>query len=294
MHVEEPLVSVVIPCYNHESFVQYSVQSVIDQTYQNIELIIIDDGSKDGSLAKIEEMVALCEQRFVRFQFRSRSNKGLSTTLNEAIEWCEGKYVALLASDDVILEHKTQVQVDFLEKNQLITAVCGGVELIDQYNNLIKVKLKLEKTYSFEEIIMHRFELPAATQMIRRDALMAVKGFNPDIVLEDWYMWLKLSQIGKIHYMNQVLALYRQHDTNFSKNSERMWQGRIEVLECFRDSKHYPKAIKRVRWLNASAAYMNSKDDRAKFLWELFKERPFKTLNMIAINEPLKKLKNKK
>ncbi|SLJ84844.1 glycosyltransferase family 2 protein [Psychrobacter sp. DAB_AL43B] len=293
MQIKEPLVSVVIPCYNHEDFVQHSVQSVIDQTYKNIELIIIDDGSKDGSVAKIEEMVALCEQRFVRFQVRSRPNKGLSTTLNEAIEWCEGKYVALLASDDIILEHKTQVQVDFLEKNQVITAVCGGVELIDQYNNLIKVKLKPEKTYSFEEIIMHRFELPAATQMIRRDALIEVNGFNPDIVLEDWYMWLKLSQIGKIHYMNQVLALYRQHDTNFSKNSEKMWQGRIEVLDCFRDSKHYPKAIKRVRWLNARAAYMNSKNDKAKFLWELFKERPFKTLNMIAINEPLKKLKNR-
>ena len=88
----QPLVSVVIPCYNHEQFVQDSIQSVIDQTYRNIELIIIDDGSKDGSVEKIQEMVDICEQRFTRFEFRSRPNKGLSSTLNEALEWCKGKY----------------------------------------------------------------------------------------------------------------------------------------------------------------------------------------------------------
>jgi len=82
----QPLVSVVIACYNHEFFVQDSIQSVIDQTYQNIELIIIDDGSKDGSVKKIQEMIPNCQQRFIRFEFRHRLNKGLSATLNEALE----------------------------------------------------------------------------------------------------------------------------------------------------------------------------------------------------------------
>lgn len=76
----QPLVSVVIPCYNHESFVQDSIQSVIDQPYQNIELIIIDDGSKDGSVEKIQEMIPACQERFVRFEFQYRPNKGLSAT----------------------------------------------------------------------------------------------------------------------------------------------------------------------------------------------------------------------
>ena len=70
------LVSVVIPCYNHEKFIQDCIQSVIDQTYQNIELIIIDDGSKDSSVEIIEKMLPACEQRFVRFEFRNRPNKG--------------------------------------------------------------------------------------------------------------------------------------------------------------------------------------------------------------------------
>ena len=65
----QPLVSIVIPCYNHENFVQDCIQSVIDQTYQNIELIIIDDGSKDNSILKILDMVDLCKSRFVNFEF---------------------------------------------------------------------------------------------------------------------------------------------------------------------------------------------------------------------------------
>ncbi len=104
MNKQKPLVSVVIPCYNHENFVQDSIQSVIDQTYQNIELIIIDDGSKDGSVEKIQEMIPACQERFVRFEFRHRPNKGLSATLNEALEWCEGEYYSPIASDDIILD----------------------------------------------------------------------------------------------------------------------------------------------------------------------------------------------
>lgn len=290
---EKPLVSVIIPCYNHDKFVQESIQSVINQTYKNIELIVIDDGSKDSSVQVVQEMIRDCEERFTNFEFRHRPNKGVSATLNEAMEWCTGKYVALLASDDIIFTHKTQVQVDFLEKNEDITAVCGGVEIIDKNRNVTEVKLKPERTYDFESIIMHKFELPTATQMIRLDALLEVGGFNPDIVLEDWYMWLKLSQIGKIHYLHQILASYRKHDSNFSNNSEKMWQGRIDVLNCFKESKYYSKAMRRVEWLNGRAAYMNSKNSKKEMFWKLFKKRPFKAINMIIINEPLKKIKSK-
>lgn len=290
---KKPLVSVVIPCYNHDKFVQESIQSVIDQTYHNIELIIIDDGSEDKSVQAVQEMVENCEERFVNFEFRHRPNKGVSATLNEAIEWCTGKYVALLASDDIVLAHKTQVQVDFLEANEDITAVCGGVQIIDENRNVTEIRLKPERTYDFKSIIMHKFELPTATQMIRLDALLEVGGFNPDIVLEDWYMWLKLSQIGKIHYLHQILASYRKHDSNFSNNSEKMWQGRIDVLNCFKESKYYPKALRRVEWLNGRAAYMNSDNHKREMFWALFKKRPFKAMNMIIINEPLKSIKNK-
>ena len=92
MNVEDsPLVSVVIACYNHENFVQDCIKSVVAQTYDNIELIIIDDGSKDSSVEKISELIDVCQNRFSRFEFRHRSNKGLTATLNEALERRQGE-----------------------------------------------------------------------------------------------------------------------------------------------------------------------------------------------------------
>ena len=246
----QPLVSVVIPCYNHEKFVQDSIQSVIDQTYQNIELIIIDDGSKDGSVEKIQEMIHTCQQRFIRFEFRHRPNKGLSATLNEALEWCKGIYYSAIASDDMMLPEKTKLQVDFLEANKNISAVFGGIKLIDNNNITISERVRQSNQYSFKDIILHQHDLPAPTQMIRLSALKNVGGYEPDILIEDWYMWLRLSSYGDLYYMDHLLCLYRQHATNISKNLEKMRKGRAKVLSFYKDSDLYQLAMLEAEWLN--------------------------------------------
>ena len=278
LDMSKPLVSVVIPCYNHEDFVQASIQSVINQTYENIELIIIDDGSKDGSFAKIEEMTKLCEQRFVNFEFRSRPNKGLSATLNEAIEWCQGEYYSGIASDDVILSHKLKVQVEFLNSHHNVLAVFGGVQHIDENDKIIATSLSKSRYYDFKRIIMHKFDLPAVTQLIRLQALKETGGYDSSIVLEDWYMWLKLTKHGRIYYMSEIFALYRQHDNNFSKDSEKMKQGRLDVLSFFKDSKYYNKALANIKWFNTKKQYEES-SNKIKYSLKLFSIKPFKTAN---------------
>jgi len=292
MKNNEPLVSIVIPCYNHEDFVQDSIQSVIEQTYENIELIIIDDGSKDGSVAKIQQMIESCEQRFVRFEFRSRPNKGLSATLNEAIEWCQGKYFAALASDDVILENKTKIQVKFLEEHKDILAVFGGVKSIDNNNNELSTQLREAEMYSFKKIIMHKHDLPAPTQMIRLEAIKKIGGYNPNILIEDWYMWLKLSMSGNVFYINEIFALYRQHDTNISKNLARIQPGRLDVLNYFKDSKYYDKAIANVKWINAHEEYRDNDENKGRNFLILFYMKPFKAANLI-FKKVINRIKNK-
>lgn len=278
LDMSKTLVSVVIPCYNHEDFVQASIQSVINQTYENIELIIIDDGSKDGSIAKIEEMTKLCEQRFVNFEFRSRPNKGLSATLNEAIEWCQGEYYSGIASDDVILSHKLKVQVEFLNSHHNVLAVFGGVQHIDENDKIIATSLSKSRYYDFKRIIMHKFDLPAVTQLIRLQALKETGGYDSSIILEDWYMWLKLTKHGSIYYMSEIFALYRLHDNNISKDSEKMKQGRLDVLSFFKDSKYYNKALTNIKWFNTKKQYEES-SNKIKYSLRLFSIKPFKTAN---------------
>ena len=247
-----PLVSVVIPCYNHEQFVQDSIQSVIDQTYLNIELIIIDDGSKDSSVEKIQQMIPTCEQRFTRFEFRSRPNKGLSATLNEALTWCGGKYYSAIASDDMMFPNKTEDQVSFLNGHADIVAIFGGVNIIDENNKSVGVWLRDEATYRFDDILLHKHELPAPTALVRLCAIKEAGGYKANLKIEDWYMWLKISQNSNIYYKNIIFCKYRRHGYNTSANFSLMHLERFKVLNEFRNSKDFDIACKNIEWINAS------------------------------------------
>ncbi|BCX75975.1 glycosyltransferase [Acinetobacter bereziniae] len=248
-----PLVSVVIPCYNHERFVQDCIQSVIDQTYENIELIIIDDGSKDSSVIKIQEMIAKCKARFTRFEFMSRSNKGLCETLNEALHYCNGEYYSTIASDDKLLPNKIFNQVCFLEENIKYVALFGGVNLIDEESNKIKEIVPSLRNLSFKNIFLSNYTILAPTQLIRMSSLKLL-GENPYpkyLKIEDWYMWLKLSQIGPIVNVQEIVVDYRYHDTNISKNINLMQKGRFDVINEFRDNELYFQAFKMVDIINS-------------------------------------------
>lgn len=289
MMYSQPLVSVVIPCYNHDQFVQDSIQSVIDQTYENIELIIIDDGSKDESVLKIREMVGLCEKRFTRFEFISRPNKGLSSTLNEALKWIEGEYYLSVASDDEMLPNKTAYQVNYLEKNKEVIAVFGAVELIDCEGNRIGAISPSNRRLSFKNIILSNYTIMAPTQMIRTEVIKGL-GENPypsHIKIEDWYMWLKLAEIGTLKNIPNELVRYRIHDNNTMRNIESINNAKKYVLKEFSNNYFYQRALRLVQVTNYIA--MNRKLPNIS----LIKENPKLLLDVIFYKKIFQFLINK-
>ncbi len=230
---KKPLVSVVIPCYNHAQFVQESIQSVIDQDYDNIELIIIDDGSKDNSVEVIQQMIPACEERFVRFEFRYRPNNGLCATLNEALEWCRGEYFSPLASDDVLISQKVKDQIEKLSLlGKEYVGVFGSAQKIDSHGNVLGVlNLKNSSIYHFLDIYFHKHNLPACTQMLRTNEVRKVGGYSEEYRIEDWYMWLKLTQNNKyLVSMPCVFSQYRTHSSNTSSNTNLMHEERIKIM----------------------------------------------------------------
>ena len=274
MKSESPLVSIVIPCYNHEQFVQDSIQSVIDQDYKNIELIIIDDGSQDNSVEKIQEMIDACKKRFVRFEFRSRPNKGLSSTLNEALEWCKGKYFSAIASDDMMLTEKTKIQVSYMEKEVNISALFGSADYIDEKSNK-KVNICLEKKeYTFNKIILNECSFYAPTQMLRLSAVKEVGCYKPDILVEDWYMWLKLSEKGKIYCLSEKLALYRVHSSNTTRNAQFIYDNNLKTLEIYKDHKLYAKSYAKLRWTHIIWVGQENKKESFNLLCKYIKQHP--------------------
>ncbi len=185
---KNPLVSVVIPCYNHEQFVQESIQSVIDQDYKNIELIVIDDGSKDCSVEKIQEMIPACEERFVRFEFRHRANKGLCATLNEGARVAKGEIVGFCSSDDTLHKNKIQTQVDFFKRNTHSDFCYTQTYVFDDNGKILQsatdlANKNLSINITFHDIITFKVHFPV-TGMYRTNFLLEkLGGFDESLSL---------------------------------------------------------------------------------------------------------------
>ena len=238
------LVSICVPVYNHENYVVDCILSIIAQDYENIELIIINDGSTDGSLDKIYTLKNLCESRFKRFELINRPNKGLGPTLNEALEKSVGKYFCSIASDDILLPHKTSILVDFLEKNKQSAGVFGGIKLIDENGEAISEKKNFSRSYDFKDIILHRFFLPAPAQLLRLDMLKKVGGYDASFRIEDWSMWLKLTSSGyELNGVDSPVAYYRHHIDNTSTKKDLMRQERLKILSTYKENALYEQAI---------------------------------------------------
>ncbi|MDH1365256.1 glycosyltransferase [Acinetobacter johnsonii] len=279
----QPLVSIVIPCYNHEQFVQDCIQSVIDQTYENIELIIIDDGSKDHSVESIQKMVPKCDERFIRFEFRSRPNKGLSATLNEAIKWCKGNYFSIIASDDIMLEKKTAIQVDFLEKNLDTVALFGSADYIDENNNIKSQNSLKEKEYLFDKIFLNECAFFAPTQMLRMNTLLKIGGFDEKILVEDWYMWLKMAEEGRVYCLSNVLALYRIHSENSTRNSKFIYENNLKTLSLYKDHPLYKKSYAKIRWIYIIWTGQNNRIESLKLLYEYVRSEPLVVFSKFSL-----------
>jgi alpha-1,3-rhamnosyltransferase len=267
-----PIVSIVIPCYNHEQFVQEAIQSVIDQDYHNIEFIIIDDGSDDGSVDRIKEMVPLCQKRFERFEVRHRSNRGLSATLNEALSWSKGEFFAPIASDDILLPYKTSLQVEeYLSSNQediavifgRITAFSNGTNLTPE-NHVGGSKF----VYEFIDIFLRKSKHPAPTAMIRTDKLRRIGGYEATVKIEDFYLWLKLTENSdSVLYIDRLLAYYRRHPGNASKNSEVMLEGVLNILNAYSKHDRFKEAVARSYLVHAGDLVENGNINSIKYLF---------------------------
>jgi alpha-1,3-rhamnosyltransferase len=266
------LVSVIIPSYNHAKYVAGAILSVFNQTYFNIELIVIDDGSIDGSIKVIEDL----RSRY-SFIFIKRPNKGLSFTLNEGIRLSSGEFVCLLASDDLYLEAKIEKQVEFLNHHPEISmCFTNAIEINDEGIDSNKI-FEIPDEINFYQLLL-RNPIVASSVMIRASTFDNVGLFDEKLKVEDWDMWLRILSKFKINGIPEELTKYRIHSSNASSNVYTLLADGITVLTKW---KSIPDAKLALDSLYSTAPLALAKTGSIHYL--KFWLKYFQHLNFISI-----------
>lgn len=266
---ELPLVSVIISSYNHAPYVEDSIRSVLAQSYPHVELLVVDDGSSDDSVERIQRL-----QAEHGFDFRVQANQGLARTLNDCLARARGSLIAPLGSDDRMMPARLSIQVAYMADKPEVGICAGNIQSIDGDGRVI-ARRERERPFrrlDFEDMFhSDKAGPPAPTLLFRRTALEEVGGFDPEVRLEDLLVELKITRAGYfIDVLADVLAQYRVHDTNTYKNRRFMVDNVLKTYAQFSDHPAYPRACARFR--NSMLLKCARKDRR--LAWELFRQIP--------------------
>lgn len=246
---ESPLVTVIIASYNHARYIEQSILSVINQTYDNIELLVIDDGSKDDSPRLLQQL-----QQQHGFDLKLQANQGLARTLNQAIARAKGNLIVPFGSDDIMVPHRIATQVAYMQGKPEVGICSANIETIDQDGKVMGAREQRNRNLpfrrlDFDDLFLDRKPGPmAATLMLRREALEKVGGFHDQIRLEDVYIELSIAHAGYyIDVLGEVLAQYRDHPTNTFKNGRFMIDNVLKTYAIFSDHPSYEQVCMRFR-----------------------------------------------
>lgn len=208
-------VSVLMPIFNAENYLAEAIDSVIFQSYQDWELIIINDGSTDRS----DQIIRTYNDKRIKY-FKNAENKGITYTRNLMIERAKGEYIAFLDSDDLAHRERLKEQVSFLDKNRDY-AMCGTwAYMIDNSGNVLK---KMNLTHGSQEIkstLLFSNSFVQSSVMIRSSILAEMPYDISFPVSEDYELWTRVVEKYKVENIPQHLTYYRWHDSNISKTKK--------------------------------------------------------------------------
>lgn len=256
-----PRISVIVPIYNQVRFIRETVDSVLSQDYENVELVLSDDGSTDGTTEILREYAAEEPERVKLVA--SEQNTGIAGAFNRALDAHTGNYVAWLGGDDVMLPGKLSRQVAVLEARPDVIGCCHDADVFDSasgrsygrfteiYNGRSGVReggveLLLDPTYLM---------LPS-TMMVRSAAIGSLR-FDPRIrVSNDWLFDIHLFRHARVTGIDDVLARYRRHERNATSRGPDALEDALVVLALAEAS--YPELHRLIRRRRAAAIFVEA------------------------------------
>ncbi|MEW6170798.1 MAG: glycosyltransferase [Candidatus Omnitrophota bacterium] len=214
MQAKNPKVSVIIPTYNRANYIVETIDSVLAQTYEDFEIIVIDDGSTDNTEDTINKYNG-------KIRYFYQENKGTAAARNFGISKARGEYIAFLDDDDLWLSEKLERQTAILDADKQIGFVCSAGYKIDEHNNnkISSWQRNGNANRTTFESLYERNFVYNLTVLIRKRCIEEVGGLDETLIVsQDYDLWLRVAKKHRFHYINQPLALWRIHKSNLSKN----------------------------------------------------------------------------
>ncbi len=246
-----PLVSILVVTYNQKNYLKECIDSILSQDYENIEIIIADDYSKDGTQDMLKEYNEKYPNKFILKL--SERNQGITKNSNLAHFACNGKYIAWMGGDDLMLPSKIRKQVEYMENNPTCTICYHNLDVFESETNktlyLYNEKVKINGT--LKEYIKYGVINGACSSMIRKDKTPK-DGFNIFLpVASDYFFSVEtLANGGTINYIDEVLGRYRRHKNNVTGRTEKITQNDLDHLNIcnliiFQYPQYFNEAIHR-------------------------------------------------
>lgn len=218
--------SIIMPLYNSGKFVAGAVESLLGQSYGDFELIIVNDGSTDGSMDVLSQFK---DPRILILQ--NPSNQGIVYSRNKGLEVATGAYIAPFDSDDVAMPEKFKLQIDFLKKNPRFGMIGSWVKMIDEDGNLLKKRWRLNaKPEQIPAILLFRNYFVQSAVVMRREAIPKGgyrKGFD---LVEDWMMWYEIAAKYSVWNLPEYLVKYRVHSQGNSQKDEELMHRKDRMI----------------------------------------------------------------
>ena len=217
------LITVYITNHNYERYIKKAIDSVLNQTFKNLELIVVDDGSTDNSKKIINRYK---DNKKITSIFQK--NKGLNVSNNIALRIAKGKYIMRLDADDWLDTHALEILYKSIEKNKKIGLVFPDYYEVDEQGKIIN----LVRRHDFKKVTLRDQAAHGACTLIRKEFLEKIGGYNASFSCQDGYdLWIKFIEKYKVKNINLPLFYYRQHSNSLSKNTNMILKTRSEILK---------------------------------------------------------------
>ncbi len=246
-----PKVSVCIPTYNHAKFLPATVESVLAQTYANLEILIVDDGSSDGTLEIAQTYAATYPDRIAVLTHPGHRNLGISATVSRGLRESTGAYCSLLGSDDLFHPQKTEEQLRYLQRHPEVDAVHSTAQFIDVDGKVLACRLgqKFPLGQAGVERLIRANRVADMTVLFRRSCLEQVGPHNDDLVYGDWEFWIRVAAQSRMGFIDKPLVSYRIHHSNASIGNpdEVNFERALQVMNSLLHNRHEVEMLKAPR-----------------------------------------------